>query len=364
MENIYYAGLDVHKETIRMSVFLNNKDTSEFEKTLPGDGVKAAEVLLRLKEKGKVVACYESGCMGFYLQRYFQKKGIECIIAATSKIPRKPGDRIKTDSRDSRNLAKLLRAGELTSIHIPTVEEETVRDYLRSRDDLKLDAKRTKQRLLKFILRSGYRYEGKSYWTLGHRKWMKNIPFVNDMQKETFESYYYQLETLEDKLRTMDERIEDISQSNRYINTVNRLRCFKGIDYLIALAVVCECGDFRRFASAESFMSYLGLVPSEYSSGGKRSQGGITKAGNAHLRRLLIEAAWHYRYTAPASKRLTARRKGQASEIIAYSDKAMRRLQKKFSKALLHGKTKQVAVTAVARELAGFIWGIMSGNIN
>jgi len=359
----YYAGLDVHKDSIVISVFLNNEREPLFEKKVAGDGKKASEVLLRLQGKGRVIACYESGCTGFTLQRYLISKGIQCLIAATSRIPRRPGDRIKTDKRDARNLAKLLRAGEITAIQIPSIDDEAARDYIRSRDDIKGELKRSRQRLLSFILRHGYRYSTTNYWTLKHRKWLKELSLNHPLLQETFKLYYYHIEELEEKLILIDDKIKTLAQSDRYIKWVNALRCFKGIDYLTALSLICETSDYRRFSTAESFMSYLGLVPGEHSSGNKRIQGGITKTGNTHLRRLLIEASWHYRHKGPAGKRVTARRKGQPQEYIAYADKALRRLQNKFSKIVYREKPKQVAATAVARELAGFVWGMMTGNI-
>jgi len=363
MNNLYYVGLDVHKESIVMSVLCNTEDRPLYEKSVAGDGKGALEAMLRLKEKGEVYACYESGCMGFTLQRYLASNDINCVIAATSKILRKPGEHIKTDTRDARKLARQLRSGEVTAINIPTAGDEAVRDYLRTRDDIKDDLKRTKKRLLQFILRNGYRFESRVYWTGKHKKWMKALPFRQEMQREAFESYYQHMEALEDRLHLMDERIQEISQTDTYREHVNFLRCFKGIDYLTSLAVIVEVGDFRRFKEAEGFMSFLGLVPCEDSSGDKRSQGSITKSGNGHLRKLLIESSWHYRYPAPAGKRLDERRKGQSSDIIAYTDKALRRLQKKYAKLIHRGKSSQVAVTAVARELAGFIWGLMVGKI-
>jgi len=268
--------------------------------------------------------------------------------------------RIKTDRRDALLIARMLKNGEGEGIHIPTEDDEAARDLLRCRDDIKLDMTRSKQRLSKFLLRLGHRFEEKKAWSKAHREWMKGIAFAREPQRETFEQYYSALVSYEDRLARLDERIEEIARSPRYRERVNRLRCFKGIDYLTALALICEVGDFMRFGSAESFMAYLGLVPSENSSGGARRQGGITKAGNSHLRRLLIESSWHYRYRGPASAALNERRKGESEIVIEYADRALRRLQTKHCRLVRKGKNPKAATAAVARELAGFIWGMMT----
>jgi transposase len=360
MENVYYVGMDVHKETVQISIFRDFDREPEFEIQLENNEKKILELLEKYQNKGVVRACYEAGCMGFTLKRFLEASHLECHVIAPGKIPRKPGDRIKTDRRDARNLAKLLRTKEAVIIHVPTVDDEATRDYIRARDDAKLELKRIKQQILKFFLRLGYTYDGIRYWTARHRKWMKEITFAHPVHKETFESYYIRLGELEEHLFHMEGRIVELSQSERYKEKVDKLRCFKGVDYLIALAITCEIGDFRRFRDAGSFMAYLGLVPREHSSGEKRWQGGITKTGNTHLRRLLIEASWHYRYQQAPSRRLSLRRTGQKTEVIAYADKALRRLQKKFIKMVFRGKSKKVAVTAVAREFSGFIWGMMT----
>jgi len=363
METVYHVGMDVHKETVELSVFRNWEEEPLFEKRIPNRMEKIMPIFERLDRDGRIKCCYEAGCMGFTLQRQLDRAGIFCQVIAPGKLPRRPTDRIKTDRRDARNLARLMRAGEAPAIHVPDEEDESVRDYLRARDDLQGDLKRAKQRLLKFLLRLGHSYESQSYWTLKHRAWLKSIHFTHVMQKETFDTYYAHVVDIEERLRDMDRRIEEIARSQRYRSRVDRLRCLRGVDYLTAMAFICEICDFRRFPSAESFMAYLGLVPGEHSSGEKRHQRSITKAGNSHLRRLLVESSWHYRYTAVPGKRLRSRQAGQEPEVIAYSDRASRRLQKKFSRLTSKGKTGQVAVTAVARELSGFIWGLMTDSI-
>lgn len=362
MKKVYYVGLDVHKETIEMAVYLNDAQ-GPVEKHLNNDQARIIKELKKLQQNGEVIACYEAGCMGFTLHRAMSEAGIECRVLSPGHIPIKTGVRIKTDRRDARNLAKYLRTGEAEGIYIPSAEDEATRDYIRTRDDFRQDLKRAKQQLLKFFLRLGYRYEGTRYWTVKHVRWMKAIEFSQPLHRETFYTYFTRMRELEERLAIMDARIIEIAQGERYRTAVKMLRCFKGIDYLVALAFVCEVGNFKRFPSASSFMSYLGLIPQEHSSGETRRQGRITKSGNAHLRRLLVEAGWHYRYAAVPSKKLTARRIGNSIEIVAYADKALRRLQKKFAKMLLKGKTKNSAVIAVSRELAGFIWGAMTNKI-
>jgi transposase len=361
MTRLHYAGIDVHKETMDVLVYREREQQVFLERTIPNCDKVVKKLFGKLLEGGSVIACYEAGCMGFGLQRLLEGMGVRSIVVSPGKVPRRWGDRVKTDRRDARCLAQQLRAGTLEAIHIPSGEEEAVRDYLRAREDLKLELKKTKQRLHRFLLRHGYVYDSRRYWTLRHERWLRSLGFDRPMLKETFDEYYYMMKGLGEKLRIMDKRIEEIALSEAYAERVQRLRCLKGIDYLTALNIVCEVGDFRRFGHAEAFMAYLGLVPREYSSGEKRRQRGITKAGNTHLRNMLIESSWHYRYRSAPSKRLNERREGQPAEIIAYADKAMRRLQGKFFRLILKGKTKQTAVTAVARELAGFVWGMMVG---
>jgi transposase len=217
-----------------------------------------------------------------------------------------------------------------------------------------------KQRLLKFLLRKGRNYESERYWTGKHSKWLSGLKFENTMEQLTFQEYLDEIRRLEDKIGRLDKRIEQEADSPRYAEKVKKLRAFRGIDYLTALSLVCEIGDYRRFPGAGAFMSYLGLVPSEYSSGKKRKQGGITKTGNGHLRRLLTESAWHYARPNQVSRRLARRRAETDEPTIRYADKAMKRLHEKYTRLVFKGKLKQTAITAVTRELAGFIWGVMT----
>ena len=229
--------------------------------------------------------------------------------------------------------------------------------------DIKDDLKRAKQRLLHFLLRRGLRYNAGGNWTGKHRQWIRSLELEEAIEQETLNEYYTRVVELEEQRFRMAARVEEIAEEARYSEAVRQLKGFKGIGTLIALSLVVEIGDFRRFATAEQFMAFLGLVPTEHSSGNKRRQGGITKAGNSYLRKLLVEAGWHYRTWQPGSKRLAMRRKGLPAQLVAYGNRAGRRLHKKFVRMMYAGKPSQVAVTAVARELSGFIWGAMTGKI-
>jgi len=351
--------MDVHKDTISNAVLNGHDNVPELEIKLPNREKSIRKFFNKLKKSGTVIACYEAGSMGFELYRFLETMGIECRIIAPGRIVKRQSRRVKTDARDALSIARVLKNGEAVSIRVPDREDEAVRDFLRARADMKLDLTRTKQRLHKFLLRHGYIYNGVNYWTLAHDKWLKSLSFPETMLKETFDTYYFLIQEYKEQVKLMDQRVEEIAKSEVYVKDVSKLRCFKGIDYLTALSVVCEVGDFHRFANASQFMSFLGLIPSEASSGGKRKQGSITKTGNGYLRKLLIETSWHYRYSFPPSKRLRERREGQPKEIIIYANRALKRLQKKFSRLSFKGKKSQVVVTAVARELCGFIWGLM-----
>ena len=363
--SILYTGLDVHKKTIFIAIFRDHETEACILIEKKNDKSELKKYFNKLKEKGHVICCYEAGPTGFELYRFLKKIGIDCIIAVPSLLPKRPGDKIKNDRRDAIDLARTLRNGDIVSVNVPSESDEAVRDYIRMRGDFKDDLRKKKQQLLHFLLRHDKKYiDQGEYWTQKHRIWIKSQTFSQDLLKDILNEYYAAIINLEDRIKLLEEKIEEISIKDEYRNDVNRLKCFKGIDTLTSLSFVVEICDFKRFNKAEQFMGFLGLTPSENSTGDKRRQGGITKCGNSHLRKLLIESSWHYRYYNGISKRLSARRKGQSPEIIAYADKAGNRLNKKYVKLCFKGKNSNVAVTAVARELSGFIWGAMTGNIN
>ncbi|MGA2613993.1 MAG: IS110 family transposase [Spirochaetia bacterium] len=364
MDTLFHVGIDVHLSGIHAVVLAGQQVEPDSEQRLPYDFTKIRKPFRRLLARGPVVAAYEAGCMGFELARFLEDMQVPCIVAAPGKLPRKPSDKIKTDRRDAMMLARLLRRGELEAVRIPSREEEAVRDYLRARGDLRGDILATKHRLSKFLPRHGHLYSGRN-WTIAHHKWLRQLELGSAMLKQTFEGYLACLLEQLERLRSMDAEIQQLATSPRYASAVGKLRCLRGINYLTALSLVCEVGDFKRFATAAHFMAFLGLVPREYSSGTKRLQGGITKSGNTHLRRLLIEAAWHYRYNCAPSKHLRERREGQSPQVLAYVSRAITRLHHKYVKlVLIKGRKPQVAVVAIAREFAGFVWGLMVGNVD
>ena len=356
----YYIGMDVHKEFVQMAVFTGNGEDPVYERRLTNDAELLTKEALRFSREGKTTVAYEAGSCGYVIYRAMAKAGVRCHVLPADKVAKKRTDKIKTDKRDARLIGRELRNGSIRPISVPLEDDEAARDLMRCREDINEDRRRMKQRLLKFLLRHGHTWTGKNNWTLKHWEWMDSLAFKHEYKKEVYEEYRSQIKSLQERQARVEQQIIAMAESSRYKTAVNRLRAFKGIDYIIAMSVICEIGDFRRFARAKSFMAYLGFVPSENSSGKRRRQGGITKAGNGHLRKLLIEGAWHYAANASAGKRLEMRRKDCPAWVIDIADLALRRLHKKYLRFVLKGKHKNVAVTAVARELAGFIWAVQT----
>lgn len=361
---VLYVGLDVHAEKTAVSVMERTGRDVIGERMLPNVNGALDRYMLELRKTGaEIQACYEAGFCGFELARRLRGLGIECTVAAPGMLPKMPSDRVKTDRRDARTLARALRNGDVHEVVVPPERDEVIRDYLRMNEDRKKMLKQVKQQLLHFLHRRGLRYTEGGNWTASHRRWLTALAFSDPIEKETLDEYYIQITELEEQCARFTVRIEEMAKEERYAEPVRRLKAFKGIETLIALSLIVEIGDFRRFATAERFMAFLGLVPSERSSGGKRRQGGITKSGNTHLRKLLVEAGWHYRSYLPVSRRLAKRREGLPAELVAYAHRAGRRLNRKFVRLLYAGKLSQVAAIAVARELSGFVWGAMTGNV-
>jgi transposase len=327
----------------------------------PTDARGMKRLIRRLKKEaqGELRVCYEAGPCGYALQRELRDAEIDCIVIAPSLVPMKPGDRVKTNRRDARHLAKSYRAGTLTEVHPPTPEEESARDLCRCREDARADLLRCRHRLGKMLLRRGLIYPRKA-WTQAHRGWLRSLRFEHETAQVVFDDYLRAIEHTEQRLADLAGRIETLSQEEPYRQPVGWLRCFRGIDTVTAMGIVTELHGFPRFRTARALMAYLGLVPSEHSTGEKRRRGAITKAGNSHLRRLLIEAAIHYRHRPAVGVKLRQRRVGQPGWGIALADRAQERLHKRYWRLMMQSKPHNKAVTAVARELVGFIWATLA----
>ena len=306
---------------------------------------------------------YEAGCLGYSLYNQLTAAGVKCVILAPTTMLTQQGTRIKTDARDARMIAQCLSYGGYHAVYIPTEEDAAVKEYLRMRDDHKLALKKVKQQINAFCLRHGYHYEG-TKWTLAHLKWLKKLE-LKGLYRETLEEYMASYEEQTAKIERFDRRIEEIAAQERYQEKVKRLGCFLGIRTHTALSLVVETGDFERFAKGNTYAAYLGLAPGEHSSSDSINRLGITKAGNGHLRQLLVEAAGSICKGAVGhkSKELRGRQSGNTAGVIAYADKANTRLRSKYYRLIRHGKKRNVAVAAVARELACYVWGMMTDNI-
>ena len=346
------VGLDVHARSIRL-VAVRADELLE-ERTLPYD----EEALGRLLGRWPGVrCCYEAGPTGFGLYRHLVERGVDCLVVAPGLVPRRPGDRVKTDSRDARKLARLLAGGLLQPIHVPTPELEAARDLVRAREDARLDRMRDRHRLSKFCLRHD-RMLPTSSWTVVRRKWLAEQRFEFAAQQQTFDTYLHTVDLVDARIEALERAIRETAEQEPWRELVARLRCLRGIDTLTALALAAEIGDFNRFKTAEELMAFVGLVPSERSSGEKRRQGSITKVGNSHVRRLLVEAAWHARRRPKVGYELARRQRGQDAALIERSWRCQQRLYQRWQRMAGRGKPQQKIVVACARELAGFVWAI------
>lgn len=362
MQATTFVGLDVHKCWINVAVLLPGHDVP-IEWRIANEAPSIRRMLRRVAElsPGDVRYCYEAGPCGYALQRQIISwSDASCMLVAPSLIPRKPGERIKTDRRDAKKLAQLFRAGLLTEVHPLTEDDEAARDLSRARDDLREDLTRARHRLSKFLLRRAITFTGKKAWTLAHRRWLESLRFDNPADSAVVADYLLAIEHIEQRLKSLLVHVERLAQDPRYARVVATLRCFRSIDTLSAVGYAVELHNFERFTSARRLMSFVGLIPSEHSSGERRRQGSITKTGNSHVRRLLIEASWNYRHRPHVGASLRARRSGQPPRVIALADRAMLRLHRRYERLTHRGVLPQKAIVAMARELAGFIWAALS----
>ncbi|MFQ5622082.1 MAG: IS110 family transposase [Paracoccaceae bacterium] len=362
-KGITFVGVDTAKNSHDVAMLLPGSEKAvEWKVNNEAREIKRMVKKVKRQAPGDVRFCYEAGPCGYDLQRQIRKLGMKCVVIAPSLTPVKPGERIKTNRRDARKLAELDRAGLLTEVHPPTEEEESVRDLCRCRAAARKDLHRCRHRLGKMLLRRGIIWTGRSNWGAGHRKWLRSLSFEREAERIVFEDYLLAVEQLEERIRGLDQALEAFAEKEPYREPVGWLRCFRGIDTITAMTVVAELHDFRRFRSARELMCYLGLVPSENSTGDDPSRGGITKAGNSHVRRVLVEASWHYRHAPRIGVAKRKRREGQPKEVLAIADKAAQRLNRRFRRLAARGKHSNKIATAVSRELVGFIWSVLHPN--
>lgn len=361
MNSLTHVGLDVHKDSIAVAVLRPGEAISD-ERIVPNTPEAMRKVFAHF-DRAETIACYEAGPTGYETYRLLDSIGFRCEVIAPSLIPRRAGRRVKTDRIDARNLARLHGAGELTVIRVPSPEEEALRDFVRVREDLKADRRRTQQRTRSFLLRAGRRYPARTArWGKAFDAWVRRQSFDEPSAQRTFNHLLAALDARNAHLAQVDREIADAALRPPLDWPVARLRCLRGIDTLSATTLTAEVCDFRRFPAAGAFMGFTGLVPSEHSSGNSSWRGAITKAGNAHIRRVLVEAAWSARHRPAIGPEHRKRLEGQPPEVLAYCWAAQLRLHDKFRK-LRATKSHNTAVIAVARELAGFVWGLMNDRI-
>lgn len=362
MSLILYIGLDVHNESIAVSIAPS--DTTEVRRwgVLGGTHDHVLQFVHQLQKAHPQAAlkfCYEAGPRGFPLCRYLRGLGHECILVCPSRVPRAPGDRVKTDRRDADQLARLHRAGELSALHVPEPEDEALRDLLRAREQVRQARHRARQQLKMFLLRHNLRYAGQSAWTAAHLRHLAKVKMPFPAQQFAFQEHLDQITQAGERLERYDTELARQVAAWRWEPVVRALMSLRGVALLNAAILVAELGDLNRFTRPAELMSYLGLVPGEHSSGASRQQGGLTKMGNGHARRALVEAAHHYRVPARRTPHLQQRQEGLPKAVTEAAWEAQRRLHHRYKQLTGPGRKKApVVIAAVARELSGFVWAI------
>jgi transposase len=355
-----FIGMDVHKNSINIAIAQQDrKGQVRYYGKIEGTLSALDKVVRKLVSKGgSLHFVYEAGPCGYQIYRHLTAQGFDCSVVAPSRVPKQSGNRIKNDRRDALMLTRLHRAGELTGVYVPLVEDEAMRDLTRAREDAKGNEKKSKQRLRAFLLRSGHRYSGRSPWSQAYMRWLSDIKMPHRAQQIVLQEYIDTLSECKARVHRLTEQIRQLLPQWQLFPVVQALQSLRGVSLIVATTTVAEVGDLKRFQNPAELMSYLGLVPSEYSSGENTRRGSITKSGNGHVRRVLVEAAWAYRYRARVSRALLKRQEDLPQHIRDIAWKAQLRLCSRYRYLWAKGKAKQVIVTAIARELCGFMWAI------
>jgi transposase len=360
MNTVKFIGMDVHKKTITIAIADQGRQNQPRIYGTIANDLDALNKFCRkmVSTSTQLHFVYEAGPCGYGICRHLNKKGFDCIVAAPSMIPKKSGDRIKNDSRDAVMLARLHRAGELTAVFVPDVQDEAMRDLSRARGDAVIVTKKAKQRLKAFLLRNGVVFAGKSQWSKAYFSWLADIAMPHPAQQVALQEY---IDAVHESLRRVDRLTDQIRQMVtgwRLAPMVKALQAARGVSLVVAVTVLAELGDLGRFKKPSQLMAYLGLIPSEHSSGPNIRRGGITKTGNGHVRKVLVEAAWAYRMQARVSRVLLKRQQGVPQKVCRIAWKAQLRLCARYRRLTAKGKPKQKVVTAIARELSAFLWAI------
>ena len=355
-----YVGLDVHKESIAVAYVAQDHGAEVISLGTVGTRQCDIDKLLRhLQSKSpQLVFVYEAGPCGYWLSRSLMNKGYVCWVVAPSLIPKKPGDRVKTDRRDARQRARLMRSGDLTPVYVPAVDDEAIRDLSRAREDTLRDLKAAKLRLKAFVLRHDIRSTGRANWSPAHLRWLSEVVCPTPAQQMVFQEYVQTVTEQTERLQRLEHELHEQVKTWRFQPVVEALQALRGVQFTVAVTTVAELGDLTRFANPRQLMNYLGLTPSEYASGARRQQGSMTKTGKTHARRALVEGAWAYRYPAKVSRHLQLRLENLPKAIQAISWKAQVRLCKRYRQLLAKGKNANQVVVAIARELSAFMWAI------